>query len=398
MKVAFVTWKFPALANTFILNEIVEVKKRGHDLAIYSLERSQDEVVHDDVERFGLLQRTFYLDDFIAERLPGDPALQRYQDDWLNDRVHAIPPLARKLRQDGVDVVHGCFCNNSATVAMLLGRLADIPFGFECHAHDLFVDLRHGDEKLREAARIFPISDYNRRHLIEQLHCAPQKIRVRRVPINKTSCDAIQAQPRDPGLVTFVGRLHPIKGLQDALSAFAVVAADMPAARFCIIGDGELRQPLQQRAAALGLGERVEFAGNMTNERALQRVARSAAFLLPSVITADGDRDGIPTSIIEAMYLRTPVVSTAVSGIPELIEDGVDGCLSPPGDVAAIAGRLRSLLADAGLRAKMGERARQRVDLEFDSDRNIDILLREWQAMRQPASVLGRLKRFLLRQ
>lgn len=397
MKVAFVTWKFPALANTFILNEIVEVKRRGHDVSIYALERSQDTVLHDDMARFGLADRTFYLDDFIPAEGQRDPRMAAYSDDWLNARVYAVPVIAARLRAQGTDIVHGCFSNNSATVAMLLGRASGLPFSFECHAHDLFVDLRYGSEKVREAARIFPISHYNRRFLIEQLGCDAGKIHVRRVPINKESCDAIPACERQPGLVAFVGRLHPIKGLEDAIAAFARVAARLPTARFLIIGEGELRGQLEARARDLGISRQVEFAGSMTNQRALAHVRRASVFLLPSVITADGDRDGIPTSLIEAMYLRTPVVSTRVSGIPELIDDGVEGFITAPGDVAAIAECLQGLLTDASLRSAMGTRARQRVDREFDRDRNMEILLQEWQAMckQTSAGLFRRIRRFL---
>ncbi|GAB4157127.1 MAG: glycosyltransferase family 4 protein [Planctomycetota bacterium] len=400
MKIAFSTWKFPALANTFILNEIVEVIRRGHDVRIYSIDRSDDRIVHDDVARYSLLDRTRYLEDYVPPERARSRAMDRYTDDWLRERAYALPVIARRLRHERVDLVHGCFCNNSATVAMVVARLARIPFSFECHAHDLFVDLRHGEEKIREAARIFPISDYNRRYLVEDLGCDPAKIRIRRVPIHKEHCDAIPETDREEGLVSFVGRLHPIKGLMDAVEAFSRVAEKIPSAKFRIIGDGELRGALEERVRVLGLQGRVEFAGAMTNREALEIVRRSAVFLLPSVIASDKDRDGIPTSMIEAMYLRTPVVSTRVSGIPELIEDGVEGFLAEPGDVEAIASSVERLLTDPGLRNKMGERARMRIDGEFDRDRNLSILIGEWEAMcaeRRP-SAIRRLGRLLLRR
>jgi len=394
MRIAFCTWKFPALANTFILNEIVEVRKRGHDVWIYSIDRSDDAVVHDDVHRYGLLDKTSFLADLVPENGGGE--FERYTGDWLRDKVRAFRPLARRLRKDGIDVVHGCFINNSATVAMVAARLAGLPFTCECHAHDLFVDLRYGAEKIAAADGIFAISEYNRRHLIDELECPPEKVAIKRVPILTEFCDGIPEVAREDGLIVSVGRLHPIKGFEDALDAFALVARRDPRARYLIIGDGELEGALRAKTERLGLTDRVEFAGSLKNEDVLARVARASVSLLASVITPDGDRDGIPTSLIESMYLRTPAVSTRVSGIPELIDDGVNGMLADPGDVATLAAKVEEVLADSELRDRLGTRARAKVESEFDSGRNIDVLVDRWsEIVASRRGFLRRLRRLL---
>lgn len=381
MKVAFVTWKFPALSNTFILNEIVEVLRRGCEVAIYSIDASKETVVHHDVERYSLLERTWLLQDFMPEPAKYTQEFRQYAADWLNDRTNSLRGVGEHMLRTGVDVVHGCFANNSATVAMAAARVAGLPFTFECHAHDLFVDLRYGEEKIAAAQRVFSISDYNRKHLVGELRCDPAKVVIRRVPILKEFCDTIDRGERVPGLVTSVARLHEIKGYDVALEAFAKVAPKVPAARYVIVGEGDLRPQLEAQARRLGIADRVQFVGTLTNQETLRLVRRSSAFVLPSRIGADGDRDGIPTSMIEAMYLRTPAVSTRVSGIPELVDDGVDGFLAEPEDEATIANRLQRLLTDEPLRAKMGEAGRSKVIAEFDTDRNIDILLQNWQAI-----------------
>lgn len=380
MKIAFCTWQFPALANTFILNEIVEVLKRGHEAWIYSIDRSDDEVVHQDIERYGLMKRAVFLSD-LGSGEPPDPSLAKYGEDWLAEKLTSLAPAAARMKRDGVQLVHGCFMNNSATVAMVTARLAGLPLTFECHAHDIFVDLRFAAEKVAAAARIFSISEYNKRYLTAELGCDPAKVAIKRVPILVDYCDTIGDRPREEGLVVTVGRLHPIKGLGTAIEAFALVAARDDRARFLIIGDGEERESLEAKVDALSLRGRVEFAGRMTNEESLDLVASAEAFLLPSEIAADGDRDGIPTSLIEAMYLRTPAVSTVVSGIPELIRDGENGLLAEPGDVSQIAEKLERLLKDAALRARLGEAARDTVVSDFGVRENIDVLIDEWASV-----------------
>ncbi len=383
MKVAFVTWKFPALSNTFILNEIVEVLRRGFEIAIYSIDVSRETVVHHDVEDYALLQRTWHLQDFMPDPAKYTQEFARYAPDWLNDRTNSLRGIAEHMRRTGVDVVHGCFANNSATVAMVTARLAGLPFTFECHAHDLFVDLRYGDEKIATARRVFSISDYNREHLVNKLACDPTKVVIRRVPILREFCDTIDSGDRVPGLVVSVARLHEIKGYDVAIDAFARVAAAVPTARYVIVGEGDLRPELEERAKRLGIADRVQFVGTLTNQETLRLVRRAMAFVLPSRIGQDGDRDGIPTSMIEAMYLRTPAVSTRVSGIPELVDDGVDGFLAPVEDTATIAEGLRRLLTEDELRTRMGEAARAKVLAKFDVTSNIDILIENWRAIVQ---------------
>ncbi|MEO0479907.1 MAG: glycosyltransferase family 4 protein [Planctomycetota bacterium] len=387
MKVAFVTWKFPALSNTFILNEIVEVKKRGVDVVIYSIDRSDDETVHCDVERHGLLERTFFFDDFVPEAArtkAGQEApspYDAYRVDWLRHRVHGFEAMAQHMLDTGVDVVHGCFANNSGTVAMVAARLAGLPYTFECHAFDLFCDFKFSDEKLAEAARIFSISDYNRRYMAGELGCDETKIPIRRVPILKEFCDEIDAGvegARDPGLVVSVARLAEIKGYDVALRAFQKVAAEHPEARYVIVGEGEDREALVALRDELGLQDRVEFRGVLQNREALRLVRSAQAFVLPSRIGSNGDRDGIPTSMIEAMYLRTPCISTRVSGIPELVSDGQDGLLAEPEDVDTVAAHWSRLLSNRDFRRELGERARAKVGRDFDCDRNIDVLIEHW--------------------
>ncbi len=395
MKVAFVTWKFPSLSTTFILNEIVEVLRRGFEVAIYSVEPSNETVVHEDVERFALRQRTWYLQDFVPEAGRRPHEFDAYAADWLGDRVAALRPLAEHMKRTGVDVVHGCFANNSATVAMVAARIAGLPFTFECHAHDIFVDLRYADEKVAEARCVFSISEYNRTHLVETIGCDPGKVVIRRVPILAGYCDSIDAGARTPGLIVSVARLHPIKGYDTAIDAFAKVAATASDARYAIVGEGELRGALEAQAARLGIADRVQFLGSLTNQETLRLVRRARAFVLPSRIGPDGDRDGIPTSMIEAMYLRTPVVSTRVSGIPELVDDGVDGFLADPEDAPTIAERLSRLLADDTLCERIGAAAREKVRAKFDVDRNIDVLIDKWReigrsAVRAPAQARRR--------
>jgi colanic acid/amylovoran biosynthesis glycosyltransferase len=215
--------------------------------------------------------------------------------------------------------------------------------------------------------------------MVDDLGCNPDKISVMRVPIDMAHCDSISTPKRDPNLLITVCRLHPIKGLDVAIDAFSKLERRYPDLRFEIIGDGVLREKLERQVSSLGLSGKIRFLGSMGNRDVLERVAGAGLFILPSVMASNGDRDGIPTSLIEAMYLRTPVVGSDLSGIPELIADGRNGFLVNSGDPDDLARRVESLLSDAELRDRFGEEARRTVLEDFYQVDCEEVLLGGWK-------------------
>jgi glycosyltransferase involved in cell wall biosynthesis len=272
---------------------------------------------------------------------------------------------------------------------MLLAGISGLPFTFETHAYDLFVDFPFSDQKLKRASRVFTISNYNRSYIVDELGGDPAKVSVMRVPIDLAHCDGLPALDRDPNLVITACRLHPIKGIDVAIDAFAKLEQTYPDLRFEIIGDGPLKPSLERKVRGLGLEHKIHFLGNMGNRAVLERITGAGMFVLPSVIASDGDRDGVPTSLIEAMYLRTPVVGSDVSGIPELIDDGVNGLLARSGDSEELARRMGRLRADESLRACLGEAGRRKVLEEFYRDDCDDILYSAWTEILESRSRSG---------
>ena len=411
MKIAYIVHKFPRLHNTFILNEIVQLIEKGNEVYIFSINKSQERVINREV--LSLKGKTFYFEDFLIEhnqylikhlfrvvkklnthssffqrliakvliksnRTDIDVAKHYKEFGW---KIYALGLIAKKLQLDKVDIVHAGFANKPATAAMILSELAGVPFSFEAHAYDLFVDFDFSKEKIEKAKKIFTISNYNKQYLIDHLKCPPSKIVVNRVPINKNYCDKIPDKPRSDSLITSVCRLHPTKGLEYAIEAFKVISQKRQDLRFTIIGGGPLESQLLEKVTQLSLTDRVTFVGDTSNEDAIRFISQSTIMVLPSVIAGNGDRDGIPTSLIEAMYLKTPVISSKISGIPELIEDGINGFLTEPGDVSAIAEKMEKLLSDDSLRIKMGEEARKKINEEFNVEQNFEKLIRAWDEM-----------------
>src|SRR5207245_1460962 len=182
-----------------------------------------------------------------------------------------------------------------------------------------------------------------------------------------------------PPMILSVARLIPKKGLEDLIEAAAILKRYGRAFKVEIIGSGPLRNELENRVKQLGMGDCVEFKGPQPQESVSSAYQRASIFALPCVVTEDGDRDGIPTVVLEAMASGVPVVSTPVSGIPELIESSRDGMLVPPNSPLLLAEALDRLLSDSQLRDRLAQAARAKIESRFLAERSSSQLLNLFQ-------------------
>jgi colanic acid/amylovoran biosynthesis glycosyltransferase len=228
-----------------------------------------------------------------------------------------------------------------------------------------------------EADLLLPISRFWRRRLIE-MGAPPERIAVHRMGVDT---DRLAFAPRPLGgeglRVLTVGRLVEKKGTEYLLRAMHMLARTAPGseAKLVIVGDGPLRPELEALATRLGLSDRVAFRGALPHSAISAELARADVFALPSVVAADGDMEGIPVSIMEAMASGVPVVATRHSGIPELVEDGRSGLLVDERDPQGLADQLARLARDPELRRTCARHARRAVETEFDNRRANDALL-----------------------
>ncbi len=374
MKILFCIHRFPTLSHTFLLHEILWLVRRGHDVRIVSLARPTDAIAQPDVAGANLLSRTRYLDDFADARGVGRRWLDRLRPGAVARDIPAgTAPLAEEIQREGFDVVHATFANAPATLAMELGARLGLPYTFEAHAYDVHVDFTDARRKLATASRIFVSAEVTRSHL-EHLGAPPDVLALKRLTFDRARCDALLGSDEQEGLLVSACRLHPIKGLFDALEVVRLLAPTHPSLRWVVLGDGPLRSRLARRASELGIEGRVELRGAVAQPELLATLSRAAVSLLPCRIARNGDRDCTPTALLEAMCLRRPVVSTRVGGIPEMIDHGVSGLLAASGDVETLAGHVDRLLGDPPLRRAMGARARETIDTRFDVDTNMRVL------------------------
>ena len=390
---------FPCWSETFIVREINALIELGVDIRIVSLKPATEAMVQSDAK--ALLDRVVYhppwhvaLPRVVAQLLKHplreskdmfDLVLQlsKRPSDLAKSlvvwwRTLALLPVIRRMAPDHL---HAHWATFPSTAAMWSARRLNVPFSFTAHAHDIFVNDHLLAEKLKRAAFGVTISEFNRQYLASNISPIARAC-MRIVHCGVVPADfAFQPEGREPRSILAVGRLDEIKGFVHLVGACELLAQRGVAFDCRIVGEGPLRLALQQRIDAAGLGQRVRLLGAKPQEEVRQHLSRASVFVLPSVVTSLGDRDGIPVALMEAMAVGLPVVSTRVSGIPELVLDGVTGLLADPGDPEGLAQSIERVLNDPDAAEGLARRARSKVVEDFDVAKEA---LKLYEAVRQP--------------
>jgi colanic acid/amylovoran biosynthesis glycosyltransferase len=347
-RIAYVVSTFPKLSESFIANELAELRRRGSDVLVLALRQPVELLRHEVVSRAGLDTCTVY------ERANFEPA------------VRSFAP----------DVIHAHFATEPAAVARDLADGAGVPFTFTAHGHDVY---RRAPEdfaaRALHAAAVVTVSEANARWIVDRFGVPRAHIRV--IPSGvDTERFRPNGGPAAPSRIVCVARLAPVKNLGLLLAACAMLRDRGLAYRAVLVGDGRLRQDLEAMRIALGLERDVELAGAATQDRVLGYWHEATIAALSS------DSEGIPVSLMEAGACGVPAVATAVGGVGELVEDGVTGLLTRPGDAQAFAAALERLLRDRALAIRLGASARRRVVEHFSLAGQVDRLLSLWAEVR----------------
>lgn len=381
MKIAFMVGEFPSLSETFILDQITSLIERGHTVSILAEREGRDVDEHPDMARFGLRQLTRYerLAERFAERVAALPSVWRGTARWRALDVARFGGMAASLRlawgahlcegAGDVDVVQ-CHFGALGLKAVLLrqigalrGRIVTAFHGEDITNYPRHVRGDHYAPLFAHGDLFLPISERWNAQL-EAMGCPREKIHVHRMGIDIRHFAERPARPaRAVTRLLSVSRLVEKKGIGDAIRALARTTAPC---EYVVAGAGPLRAELEALARECGVEARVRFVGAQTRVQVAELLAESDVFLAPSVTGTDGDIEGIPVSIMEAMASRLPVISTLHSGIPELVDDGVTGMLVREHDVPALGAGIDTLAADPALRARMGAAGRARVMDAFE--------------------------------
>ncbi len=393
--VAYTMSRFPKITETFVLYEMLEMESAGINVEVFPLILSNENTEHPEI---AAMMRKVHFAPFINLEVvranlywliqsPG-----RYLGAWRDALASAWPNrnfligafgvlpkaalYARQMQQMGVAHLHAHFATHPALAARFIHALSDIPYSFTAHGHDVHISLQGFDLKARAARFWVTISQYNldlvansfdpsllqNAHLV---HCGVDLTRLQ---------SSMPSENDSVFQILCVASFKEVKGHTYLISACSIL--DNSGIRFhCrLIGDGPLRHEVEQQIESAGLQQSFTLCGQQPQPEVLKAIHAADVVVLPSIHASRGDREGIPVCLMEAMALQRPVISSNLSGIPELVTSGKEGILVEQKDSSALAEALEQLTKDVQLRARMGAMGRLKIEQEFDLRNNAEIL------------------------
>ena len=393
--VAYVIGTYPLLTTTFIDREIAMLRELGVNVVVVSLRRPHGRLSREQTEANGHVRYVLPVAPLalvLAQLRFGftRPLVYFRTLSYLLTRPH--PTVKARLKTilhfgEGVQVadllrqtprnnpIHAHFVDRAATVALVAGRLLGRPYSVTAHANDIYVDPVMLPEKIVEATFVATCTGYNAAHLAgvspdaaASITCIHHGLDVNRY------LPAIESAADQPAILA-VGQLREKKGFTYLVAACAELRERGHEFVCDIVGEGPFRPELEAQIREFQLEDIISLRGALDHQSVIDHYRAASIFALPCVTAADGDRDGIPNVILEAMAMELPVVSTRHSGIPEAVDDDISGLLVPQRDAAALADAIERLLGDSGLRRRMGRAGRQIVVSRFDVATNVKLLM-----------------------
>jgi len=401
-QIGYLLRSYPRLSQTFILNEILALEKIGVSIQIFALTNPHERVVQRQVDQ--VQAPVHYLDEDNQPRSLMNTLNENAQVAWLHlkgylgsvvyiaanrridegytasnrwecflQAVHLICLLLLEERKTGkkIDHLHAHFAHDPTLIAYLVHCITGIPFSFTAHARDLYqVPEKVLTNRIRHAKAVITCCGANLDYLNQIAPAQQSKFSLVYHGVNLKDFQPAPNRdgspaPENPNILS-VGRLVEKKGFNDLLQALLIVRERGEPFHCTIYGDGPLRQELERWVVEHGMAEKVMLKGDCTQQELISIYQNAALFILTPVQTEDGDRDGIPNVLVEAMAVGLPVITTAVAGIPELVDHNQNGLLYQPHDMQGISSGIIELLHNADKRRQLGEAASKKVRKHFD--------------------------------
>lgn len=406
MKIAFIVNEFPSLSQTFVLNQITGLIDRGHDIDIFSEEARNNLKFHEDVKTYNLIERTIYLSVpinkfhrifkglyYAVKIIQKNPvAVLRSLNIFKYGRkaasLYLLYQIIPFLEKGPYDIIH-CQFGMLAPKSLLLKHTGVLTSkfitSFRGYDASRYVHNRPCvyDELFREGDLFLTVCQYLKQRLIEE-GCDAEKIIVLHSGID---CERFEYSNRTrsedgPTKLLTIARLVEKKGVAYAIKAVSILVSSGKHITYDVIGgDGGLRDDLEQMIEDLGMEKYIRLLGWRNQDEVIRALKNSDILVAPSITATNGDQEGIPNTIKEAMAMGLPVISTLHSGISELVEDGVSGFLVPECDLDSLTDRLAYLIDHPEIWHEMGQHGRKKVENDFDVNKLNDRLVEIYQRL-----------------
>lgn len=383
-RIGYVLKVYPRFSETFVVTEILAREAAGADLRIYAMRPTTDARFHPELARVKApvtwvprptnanrfwQQVTASIKD--PEILANFAAILPELTELEASDVAQGVALAQKAKADGITHLHAHFASLAGRMAWVASKLTGIPYTVTTHAKDIFHESVNPVWLRRicgDAAQVLAISRFNEGYLQRVLTGTGANLVLLYNALELSRFEYVKPSlPTGKLKIAAVGRFVPKKGFRELLDAATILAERGVDFSLTLGGDGELEEELRQKVEQLGLTEQVTMPGPLTQEEVRQLLRSNHVFVAPCVPADDGNMDGLPTVVLEAMACGAPVITTAVTGLPEVVHDGETGLLLEPGDVPALADALASIARGDVDTPALAEAARKLIEQNFDS-------------------------------
>ena len=407
MKIAFLVGKFPSVSETFILNQITGLIDRGHQVDIYAVNPGSQPKIHQDISKYRLLENTFYYENvpkrYLNRLLVAMQLLLKYffidpfliiesLNIWRYGRearslrlIYTVIPFVKRRPEYDIIQCHfgpnGIKGINLRDMGAISGKVITTFHGSDVSKTFQEFDDRYYDNLFAKGDYFLPISKYWQDRLVK-LGCPASKTLVHHMGVDPKQLEFKSRHPSFPSQIRLVSiaRLVEKKGIEHAVRAVAKLKQKYPQIKYNVVGDGELREELERLIDYLNVSQQVKILGWKQKAEIIDILNNSDILIAPSVTAQNGDREGIPVVLMEAMCMGLPVISTLHSGIPELVQEGVTGFLVPEKDVDAVSARITQAIEQQDLVSSMGakgcEYIKQNYNIHLLNNNLVEIFLK----------------------
>jgi len=386
MKIAYCLNIFPKLSESFILNEIVDLVKRGHNVYIFSMNGPVEDIMHEEIIEYGLLEKTYYFNLkmlsylkkiklwFFLKSIFND--ILNFGISWRKIKLNLkLAYFATIMDKTGIDLIHAHF-GNVGNHSLRLKYLLKKPLITSFYGIDAAIADHTTYLELFNTNGVITVLSNDMKNDLIKLGCPDEKILIHHLGVNMNKFSYIERNVKTSEKIKFlsIGRFVEKKGITYTIKAFSKLFIENKNIELRIIGDGGMRTEIEDLIRELGLQSEVLLLGSYPLNKVIDEMHRSHIFLLPSIIAENGDKEGTPTVLMEAQATGMPVISTYHAGIPEVVINGKTGCLVEVRNVISLYKEMKYLVEHPDLWIEFGKNGRKHIEHNYNISRQVKIL------------------------
>jgi glycosyltransferase involved in cell wall biosynthesis len=406
MNILYILNRFPKISETFILNEIVGLINLGHKVRIVSLLKPLEKKFHKEIRDYNLIKLTHYLKyrpghysrlktfekgikkffecKFLTKEQKAQLIYLCYEKKQGKEvafrKFLDVLNIIKIIRKEKIKHIHNHFAGPNVDYAYVLNKVIGIPYTFTTHAYDIFSEVQKDMKKwANNAKKVIAVSKFNKKYMNKKLGIPLNKIQIITYSKYLDKLKPLKKHRRSPFKIISISRLAEKKGYPYLIEACKILKDKKIEFSCEIQGEGPERKKLEMLIKKYRLKNKVKLGEALTHEEVIEFMKTGSVFVLPCIRAKNGDMDGIPNVLMESMALEIPTISTDVTGIPELIDNNINGIIVPQNNAESLAQAIIKIKNNPDFADKIRKKGRKKVMEKFNVEKNVRKLVRVFE-------------------